>query len=317
MPVPRCPITREPAARHVQWIDPRLLIALWRVSFGVDLRASFRGIERFGLWESPTGLYFFDPMVEGDSRFYTTFYDRLIARKLWPKETIRVEFELAARHVRAGDRVLDVGCGYGHFRRLVPEAHYTGLDPHLAGAAADVRNESLGDHLASHAGHYDVVCSFQVIEHVTDPAAFYAEMVRAARPGGLIILGVPRVPSACTRIPNFLSNAPPHHLTWWTEPALRALAEAAGTRVESIAVVPWSRHEFLLYWMERCSPVRCTDIHYRHAWSWHASTLIGFVGARLMTRLGREPARLDDGPSLLLVARRAGPAPGAAQDALL
>jgi hypothetical protein len=52
---PLCPVTGEPAVRRVQWVTTRLLIDLWRVAFAVDARASFAGIERFGLWESPTG----------------------------------------------------------------------------------------------------------------------------------------------------------------------------------------------------------------------------------------------------------------------
>jgi hypothetical protein len=52
-------------------------------------------------------------------------------------------------------------------------------------------------------------------------------MVEATKPGGLLCVGVPHIPSAITRIPNFLINAPPHHLTWWTRTALTDLAKSA------------------------------------------------------------------------------------------
>ncbi len=250
--------------RRVRWVTSRLLVDLWRIAFGVDARGSFAGVERFGLWESPTGLRFFDPPREGDHQFYLDFYAGLKRRRLMTVETVRPEFLMAAQHVPRGARVLDVGCGLGGFRAYVPEADYAGLDPHAAGYAsiADVRSETLAQHLGGHAGSYDAVCCFEVIEHVLDPRALFAELVQAAKPGGLVCVSVPRFPSAMTRIPNFLINAPPHHLTWWSEAALRELANSAGAEVASVENVPFGS-ESGIYWIERFSPIKCRDVHFR------------------------------------------------------
>src|SRR5215470_1046319 len=244
MPNPLCPVTGEPAVRLVQWIRPRFLVDLWRYGARVDARSSFGAVQRFGLWESPIGLYFFDPMLEGDHTFYTQFYAHLLKRGLWARDCVRQEFRLAARHIASGARVLDVGCGFAEFRRVIPQASYVGLDPHFAdeSGTADVRNQTLRAHLGEHAGAYDAVCAFQVIEHLRSPTEMFADMVAAARPGGLVIVGVPHVPSALTRLPNNLVNAPPHHLTWWTRAALAALAERHGAAVESIENAPWGEY---------------------------------------------------------------------------
>src|ERR1700722_12634551 len=121
---PLCPITGEPAIQRLQWVSADLLADLWRYEFRVDARPSFAGVKRFGLWQSPTGLYFFDPMREGDATFYAALYRRLptgwFPREGHPRE----EFRLAASHVAAGDRVLDVGCGLGAFRHVAPSARY-------------------------------------------------------------------------------------------------------------------------------------------------------------------------------------------------
>ncbi len=112
--------------------------------------------------------------------------------------------------------MLDVGCGNASLRGAIPQAQYVGLDPNMGRLVEGVLPEMLSEHLRGHSDEYDAVCAFQVVEHVNSPIGFGAEMTRAAKPGGLIIVGVPYVPSAMTRIPNFLLNAPPHHLTWWT-----------------------------------------------------------------------------------------------------
>jgi SAM-dependent methyltransferase len=303
---PACPVTGRPAVRHVQWVTARLLTDLWRIEFKTDARPSFRGVDRFGLWESPTGLYFFDPPLEGDRAFYVRCYSRL--RAFYPHEAIRHEFLIAARRIETGARVLDVGCGFASFRSCVPQAMYTGLDPHFAegGVIDGVRNETLAQHLIGHAGFYDAVCAFEVLEHVRAPATLFAQMTQAAKPGGLIFVGVPHVPSAFTRIPNFLLNAPPHHLTWWTRSALTELANGANAVIDSIEHVPWGGHDSLIYWIEHFSPVKCTGVHFRATWSWHAAAALGLLGGCVAHRLLGTPPTKDEGSGLLLTARRAG-----------
>lgn len=303
---PPCPVTGLPAIRRVQRVTTRLLTDLWRIEFGVDARPSFGGLEGFSLWESPIGLYFFEPRVEGDQKFYQSYYRRLKTFRVSVLEAPRAEFEQAARLIQPGERLLDVSCGMAQFQRYVRQARYTGLDPHFTSEdpAVEVRAETLTEHLVDHAGTYDAVCAFQVLEHLAAPRPFFEQMVAAAKPGGLVIVGVPHVPSAMTRIPNFLLSAPPHHLTWWTKSALSALATKSGVTIESIETMPWTGYDSLIYWIEKCSFVKCRDIHFRGAWSWHLATLIGLVGGRIVHAFRSPPKGPTDGAGLLLVARR-------------
>jgi SAM-dependent methyltransferase len=305
-PVPPCPVTGEPAVRLVQSIKSGFLIRAWRHAFRVNAAPSLKQHPRYHLWESPSGLHFFDPMVEGDHEFYASLYSRLSFMDSWWLDHTRHEFRLAAQHIKAGDHVLDMGCGSAAFRNAIPQASYLGLDPNFAeGRGIDyIRNQTLADHLITNAGQYDVACAFQVLEHLTNPAATFADLVRAVRPGGLVIIGVPHVPSAATRIPNFLINAPPHHLTWWTRSALTALAERNGTSVVAIEQVPWGTQDAFVYWAARFSPIRCKDIYFKNRVSWHLSVLVGIIGARIMHSLRRVPKAQDEGTSLLLVARK-------------
>jgi SAM-dependent methyltransferase len=102
-----------------------------------------------------------------------------------------------------GRDVLDAGCGVGYgtaflagrARRVVgvdldPEAvayargRYAA--PNVEFRAGDVQALDLPDDA------FDVVCSFETIEHVPDRDAFLAEVRRVLRPGGAFVVSTPR-----------------------------------------------------------------------------------------------------------------------------
>lgn len=116
-------------------------------------------------------------------------------------------YDEAVAHA-AGRDVLDVGCntGYGTMRFTTVARRVVGVDVSpRAIEAAQHRAEAgrpefvLGGGLdlpvPDHA--FDLVTSFQVLEHVPDPIAFLRELARVTRPGGQIILATP---NAATRL---------------------------------------------------------------------------------------------------------------------
>jgi len=107
-----------------------------------------------------------------------------------------------ARFPLAGKSALDVGCGAGLLCEPLARmgASVTGVDAApenieaakahatLSGLTIDYR---AGEIAAQGLGTFDVVSSMEVIEHVTDPAAFVAELARHLKPDGLLLLSTP------------------------------------------------------------------------------------------------------------------------------
>jgi ubiquinone/menaquinone biosynthesis C-methylase UbiE len=125
----------------------------------------------------------------------------------WHDDFIRM---VAAHWALDGVRqVLDVGCGVGHWGRVLApvlpeEARVTGVDresmwvnkaaERAARAGLSSRfsfQESSAEALPFAAGSFDLVTCQTLLIHVRDPARVLAEMVRVARPGGLVLVSEP------------------------------------------------------------------------------------------------------------------------------
>lgn len=115
-----------------------------------------------------------------------------------------------------GREVLDAGCGVGYGTAFLADAAHRAVggdvDESSIAYARERYARSNTDFVVLDAtampfpdGSFDVVCSFETIEHVTDPAVFVMEAARVLRPGGTFILSTPRV--------DVTTHAPdnPHH----------------------------------------------------------------------------------------------------------
>jgi 2-polyprenyl-3-methyl-5-hydroxy-6-metoxy-1,4-benzoquinol methylase len=135
-------------------------------------------------------------------------------------------------------KLLEVGSGSGRFldrmRRAGWQVQGTDFDPAVAarvkekyGLRVDVGNLAA---LRYPADSYDVVAMSQVIEHVHDPRALFAECFRVLRPGGRLVLTTPNVLGLAHRQYgcHWRGLEPPRHLHLFTPTALQQCARTGG-----------------------------------------------------------------------------------------
>ena len=180
-------------------------------------------------------LIFYDPPVCGDEAFYNS-----LQKYPWYYESDKAEFAWAAARIAPGSQVLEVGAGRGAFAGFIPACDYVGLDfstgaQQLAAAqGVAIQLVAIEDWAASHPQTYDVVCHFQVLEHIATPDSFLKACVEALKPGGKLIVSVPSDDSFIGTGRDGVLNMPPHHVTRWSDAALRQLGDSLGCTMDCL-----------------------------------------------------------------------------------
>lgn len=225
--IPVCPLSGTSDVSLLAWMSTADIARLYQEFFALDIMALFGGVKEIGMWRSNVSdLIFFDPPVTGDTGFYEA-----LSRIPWYYEEEKFEFRFARERIAPDARVLEVGCGPGFFGRHFGADRYVGLETSplarekATAAGLDVRPLSVETLAEREPGSFDAVVSFQVLEHVSDPANFLKGCARALRPGGTLLVSVPSMDGFMRCNLNDALNLPPHHVTRWSNQCLSWCAE--------------------------------------------------------------------------------------------
>ncbi|HEX6166764.1 MAG TPA: class I SAM-dependent methyltransferase [Acidimicrobiales bacterium] len=239
---------------------------------------------------------------------------------------LTVDYQLLG--LRAGDRLLDLGCGAGRhaFEALRRGARVTAFDYDEAElkdvAAVATAMDQAGDlPAAAHSGcargdatrlpfpdgSFDRIIAAEVLEHVDDDMGAVRELVRVLRPGGTIAATVPSfLPErVCWALTDeyHAPYVPGGHVRIYTQAELRNKLGTAGAE-------PYARHKehgiHAPYWWLKCAVGPTNDGH-RLVRAYHRALCWDIGGTRPWSRLTRAADRALTpliGKSLVVYARK-------------
>jgi cyclopropane fatty-acyl-phospholipid synthase-like methyltransferase len=128
-----------------------------------------------------------------DNPFFYEFYHVLIGANYRSRV-------LATQYIRcrAGDRILDVGCGPGNMLPFLPECEYLGVDASESYIASARQRygyrgkflcERVSHHTVQHLGTFDIVLAVGLVHHLDDAEAgdLFQLAYKALKSGGRMI----------------------------------------------------------------------------------------------------------------------------------
>ncbi|BAO55730.1 class I SAM-dependent methyltransferase [Nonlabens marinus] len=239
------PISHKEALK-IDSFKAQQIIKLYEDQIKLDVSRHFKGIENIDLYEcAQTGYRFYYPFSTiGDAQFYKD-----LAHVRSNYYSTRWEHKQIAARIDREESVLEIGSGYGIFLTLLKERgvhDVTGIElsAHAAQHCSDKGLPVFQQTVEQVAGKnklYDVVCAFQVLEHITDVHSFLSACLAVLHPGGRLILGVPNNNPFLFKNDKYHTlNLPPHHAGLWSGDSLKALSDILDMTAVSLSYEPLS-----------------------------------------------------------------------------
>lgn len=216
-------------AFFVKEIPKKNLIEAFKKSLDLDVSYLLDEASTIELYRcQDTGYRFFFPFnIAGDDNFYQHLQEKGKYYMPW-----KWEHQQTATLISSGMKILEVGCAKGSFLNKIKndfDVEVAGLELNEKAAfeakssGLNVLTETIQKHAINHRDEYDLVCSFQVVEHISDIRSFIQAKVDTLKVGGKLIICVPNNDSFIKHEEGGILNYPPHHMGWWNEESLRSL----------------------------------------------------------------------------------------------
>ncbi|MBL7933195.1 MAG: class I SAM-dependent methyltransferase [Bacteroidia bacterium] len=234
-------------ARIIKTVATTEIVQGYKKVYGLDVARLFHSIPEIYLCECPiTNLQFYFPFkLDGDQRFYEE-----LSGKEWYYDQERWEHLEVISRIHSNEHLLEIGSGDGAFLTKLKNnkaVHCTGLEfnPNAIKRGRekgiDLAQQSISDHVKQQAGKYDVVCSFQVMEHISEIHSVLLDSIKALKPHGRLVIAVPNNDAYFLKDnihPSRYLNMPPHHVNLFTENSLSALVKIYPLRLVEIVKEP-------------------------------------------------------------------------------
>lgn len=237
------------------------------IGLGLDLIQNLKD-ERIKIYQCPiTKFKFFSPTnLAGDSWYYKELERR---NSNYYKSDSWEFYETIKFLNNNAFEILEIGSGNLSFLKLVKRSakRVVGLElnenavRYGQAEGIEVHNTSIEEFSKSNIKKFDVVCAFQVLEHVLDIDNFIRSSLTCLRKNGRLIIAVPNNRSILFKSRSLLKyysnemkyklhcttialNTPPHHMGLWTARSLKRLCKNYPMKCQSVFMEPIKEFRF-------------------------------------------------------------------------
>lgn len=246
------PLTLSDDTKYIKSIPVNLIIDLYSNSLNLDVSVYFSNVTHIKIFEcNLSGYRFYYPYsISGEAPFYEH-----LQQYSWYYMPWKWEHSQALRFIKPGMSILEVGCGPGDFLNSIKKKNFNisiqGLELNKSvieraySKGVSISTESVEQHADANLESYDLVCSFQVLEHIYAVNSFIKSQIICLKKGGVLIISVPNNDSFIKYSSQTnLLNMPPHHMGLWTSNSLKKLEKIFPIRFIKIKKEPLQPYHF-------------------------------------------------------------------------
>src|SRR4030042_6354888 len=250
----KCPLTDLSDIELERTIKTQFLIDAWKNrELSVDVARFFKGLNEIYVYKcKDTGYRFYYPFnISGDDQFYKD-----LQRLPWYYMDWKWEYQKIYELIKSGERVLEIGCGDGSFIKKLKDKNVSVVGLEFSAEAIKkcqekgltVFKENIQEYAKNNKEKYNIVCSFQVMEHIADIGNAIQASIDVIKNGGKLIISIPNSDSFTGKDINNLLDMPPHHMAIWNEQSLRGLEKIFNIKLDKIYFEPLQSYHFRFYY---------------------------------------------------------------------
>ena len=197
------------------------------------------------------GFCYSNPYVAGDMQFYTLAYDRS-GYPTWKWE-YQITYETLKMFLKPEATLLEIGAGDGAFvkrisNELLPKENIicTEFSGYGRQKIEELGLKCFSDdfrylHFGKLKGNFDVVCMFQVLEHLDRLDAVFQKLYSLMKKGGSLFIAVPNHKRIeFNELNGALLDMPPNHIGRWNKLCFEKIGKQYGFYVEKYKVENFS-----------------------------------------------------------------------------
>ncbi len=256
------PITNTNNVELKNEIHSEDILSIYENELGTNVSRFFKHTKVVSLYRcEDTGLYFYYPKeVAGDEEFYNDLKREMPRRfgvPYYPES--KWEYDICVELISKNETVYEVGAGNGAFLKKlkakgVTEIHGAELNLDSINQAFDfgivIENKTIQDKANEGNSMYDVVCTFQVLEHISEIKSFIKGCLDILKSGGKFIIAVPyNNPYLFKNDKLNALNMPPHHMALWNSESFMNLKKYFPIKLKEVIIekLPSNGYDFERY----------------------------------------------------------------------